>query len=56
MTIRHVDLTTEEGNTLSLLLDLLEDHINPYELTGKECNTLDEAKAVLDRICFMIQH
>ena len=48
--MKIIDITKEESNLIGLLMDLVEDHINKYELTGDEMTTLDKAEEILYRI------
>ena len=45
-----IDITTHESNVAGALLDLINDHMNEYELTREELKLLDEAEELLTRI------
>lgn len=49
-TARMIDITAQEATTIGNLLDLLTDHINPYELTANELETLDSSEEILSRL------
>lgn len=48
-----IDITTEESTTIGELMDLLHAHLNEYELTADELQTLNKADEVLYRIWFL---
>lgn len=48
-----IDITPEESNTIGQLMDLLHEHLNEYELTAAELQTLNQAEEVLYRIWFL---
>jgi len=48
-----IDITTEESTTVGKLMDLLHEHLNEYELTAAELETLNQAEEVLYRIWFL---
>ena len=51
--IRMIDITAQESETIGKLMDLISDHVNQYELTGSELETLNDADEILCRLYFL---
>lgn len=49
-TVRRVELTAAETETLGELMDIIHDHINDYELSAAECKALNHAEEILFRL------
>lgn len=49
-TARPIDLTPSEAETLGELMDIIHEHINDYELTGSEIETMNKADEILFRL------
>lgn len=49
-TVRRVDITPAETETLGELMDIIHEHINDYELTVPELKTLNDAEEILFRL------
>lgn len=45
-----IDITNKESEQVGELMDLIEDHLNKYELTGEELKKLDDGLEVLHRL------
>ena len=48
--IALIDITSHESEVIGELMDIIDEHINNYELTAEEIKTLNESEEILYRL------